>query len=193
MWPVGNPWWDFAGSVSLAFIPAGIGVAVLRHRLFDIDLLISRTAVFVGADRRGRLRSLAIVGYLGASSVVAAVAAALVFGTARQQVQRRVNLLVYGERDDPYTVLTRLGERLAQVQDPLAVLATSTATVREALQLSYARIDADGGRSYELGTRPAHPVELPLVAGGVTVGALLIGPRPARPRSARATCGCSPT
>ncbi|WP_326999722.1 sensor histidine kinase [Dactylosporangium sp. NBC_01737] len=178
IWPYANPWWDFAGSVSLAFIPAGIGVAVLRHRLFDIDLLISRTAVFVVLTGGVSVAYLVIVGYLGASSVVAAVAAALVFGTARQQVQRRVNLLVYGERDDPYTVLARLGERLAQVQDPLAVLATSTATVREALQLSYVRIDAEGGRSYEIGSRPADPVRLPLVAGGVTVGALLIGPRP---------------
>ncbi|MEV0564330.1 sensor histidine kinase [Dactylosporangium sp. NPDC050588] len=181
IWPAGNVWWDLAGSVSLALVPAGIGVAVLRHRLFDIDLLISRTAVFVVLTGGVSCAYLVIVGYLGASSVVAAVTAALVFGTARTWVQRRVNLLVYGERDDPYTVLARLGERLAQTQDPLAVLATSTATVREALQLSYIRIDADGGRSYEIGTRPAEPVELPLVAGGVTVGTLLIGPRPGEP------------
>ncbi|UWZ51721.1 sensor histidine kinase [Dactylosporangium aurantiacum] len=178
IWPYDDVWWDLAGSVSLAGIPAAIGVAVLRHRLFDIDLLISRTAVFVVLTGGVGCAYLVIVGYLGASSVVAAVAAALVFGTARHRVQRRVNLLVYGERDDPYTVLTRLGERLAEVQDPLAVLATSTATVREALQLSYVRIDTDGGRSYEIGNRPAHPVELPLVAGGDTVGTLLIGPRP---------------
>ncbi|GAA3218360.1 sensor histidine kinase [Dactylosporangium siamense] len=178
IWPAEAGWWDLAGSVSLASVPAGIGVAVLRHRLFDIDLLISRTAVFVVLTGGVGGAYLVIVGYLGASSVVAAVAAALVFGAARQRLQRRVNLLVYGERDDPYTVLTRLGERLAQVQDPLAVLATSTATVREALQLSYVRIDADGGRTAETGTRPAHPARLPLVAGGVTVGELLIGPRP---------------
>jgi signal transduction histidine kinase len=176
IWPSGNLWWDLAGSVSLAGVPAGIGVAVLRHRLFDIDLLISRTAVFVVLTGGVGCAYLVIAGWLGASSVVAAVAAALVFGTARHHLQRRVNLLVYGERDDPYTVLARLGERLAQVQDPVAVLATSTATVREALQLSYVGIEA--GRFYEIGTRPPEPVQLPLVAGGETVGTLLIGPRP---------------
>ncbi|GAA0735484.1 GAF domain-containing sensor histidine kinase [Dactylosporangium roseum] len=177
VWPLAEPW-DVAGGVAIALIPAGIGIAVLRHRLFDIDLLISRTVVFVALSAGVAGAYLLVVGVLGASSVVAAVVAALVFGALRQWLQRRVNLLVYGERDDPYTVLTRLGERLAQVPDPGAILETSTATVREALQLSYVGIEVGGGRSYELGTRPPNPAALPLVAGREPVGTLLLGPRP---------------
>ncbi|GAA2636393.1 hypothetical protein GCM10010399_81680 [Dactylosporangium fulvum] len=178
IWPLADEPWDVVGGLSIVLIPAGIGIAVLRHRLFDIDLLISRTVVFVALSAGVAGAYLLVVGVLGASSVVAAVVAALVFGALRQWLQRRVNLLVYGERDDPYTVLARLGERLAQVPDPGAILETGTATVREALQLSYVGIEVSGGRSYELGTRPPNPAALPLVAGGEPVGTLLLGPRP---------------
>ncbi|MEV6930215.1 sensor histidine kinase [Dactylosporangium sp. NPDC051485] len=178
VWPVDGAAWDVADGLAIALIPAGVGVAVLRHRLFDIDLLISRTAAFAVLTAAVSGAYLLAVGALGASSVLAAVAAALVLGGLREWVQRRVNLLVYGERDDPYTVLTRLGERLAAVPDPGAILATATGTVREALRLSYVGVEVDGGPLYELGTRPADPVTLPLVAGGEPVGALRLGPRP---------------
>ncbi|WP_433073037.1 GAF domain-containing sensor histidine kinase [Dactylosporangium sp. CA-052675] len=178
VWPVEGTAWDAVAGLAIALVPAGIGVAILRHRLFDIDLLISRTAAFVTLSAAVAGAYVLVVGALGASSVLAAVAGALVFGALRQWVQRRVNLLVYGERDDPYTVLARLGERLAAVPDPGAILATSTSTVREALQLSYVGIEVDAGPLYELGARPADPVTLPLVAGGEPVGALRLGPRP---------------
>ncbi|WP_238015853.1 sensor histidine kinase [Dactylosporangium sp. AC04546] len=178
IWPASDSLWNIAGGLASALIPAGIGIAVLRHRLFDIDLLISRTAVFVALSAAVAAAYLLVVGVLGASSVIAAVAAALVFGALRQWMQQRINLLVYGERDDPYTVLARLGERLATVPDPGAILAAGTVTVREALQLSYVGIFVGAGRSYELGRRPADPVALPLVAGGEPVGELLLGPRP---------------
>ncbi|WP_432986235.1 sensor histidine kinase [Dactylosporangium sp. CA-233914] len=178
IWPHDNAGWDVAGGLAMALVPAGIGVAILRHRLFDIDLLISRTVVFAALTTAVTGAYLLVVGVLGASSVLAAVAAALVFGGLRQWVQRRVNLLVYGERDDPYTVLARLGERLAAVPDPGAILAASTSTVKEALRLSYVGIEVDAGPVYELGERPAEPVTFPLVAGGEPVGALRLGPRP---------------
>ncbi|MGI5242047.1 sensor histidine kinase [Dactylosporangium sp. CA-139066] len=177
-WPPAGAPWDVAGGLSIAVLPVGVGVAVLRHQLFDIDLLISRTAVFVALSACVAGAYLFVVGVVGASSVLAAVAGALVFGALRQRLQRRVNLLVYGERDDPYTVLARLGERLAAVPDPGALLAAATATVREALQLSYVGIEVDGGPVYELGERPEAPATLPLVAGGEPVGTLRLGPRP---------------
>ncbi|WP_433215504.1 sensor histidine kinase [Dactylosporangium sp. CS-047395] len=177
LWPDADAPWDVAGGLAIALVPAGIGVAVLRHRLFDIDVLISRTAAFAVLSGLVALAYLLVVGVLGASSVLAAVAGALVFGGLRQVVQRRVNLLVYGERDDPYTVLARLGERLAAVPDPGAILAASTATVREALRLTYVGIEVSDGPLFELGTRPGEPVVLPLVAGGEPVGALRLGAR----------------
>ena len=184
IWPYGSVFWDLLGGVSAALIPIGVGIAIRQHRLFDIDLLISRTAVFVTLSAAVGGAYVLVVGLLGAGfdtsalpvSFVGAAVAALIFAPLRHWLQRRVNLLVYGERDDPYAVLARLGQRLEQTQDAGAVLATSTATVREALQLSYVEIETVDGRSYRLGVPPPDPVRLPLAANE-PVGHLLLGPR----------------
>ncbi|MEV0395366.1 sensor histidine kinase [Polymorphospora rubra] len=185
LFPYENVLWDLAGSASVSSILVAVGIAILKHQLFDIDLLISRTAVFVTLSACVGGAYVLVVGLLGAGfdtsaslpvSFVGAAVAALIFAPLRHWLQRRVNILVYGERDDPYAVLARLGQRLEQTQDSSAVLSTSTATVREALQLSYVEIQTVDGRSYRLGTPPADPVRIPLVAGE-PVGDLLLGPR----------------
>ncbi|RIV41180.1 sensor histidine kinase [Micromonospora radicis] len=185
VFPYGSVFWDLAGGISAALIPIAIGIAIRQHRLFDIDLLISRTVVFVALSTGVGGVYVLVVGLLGAGfdssaslpvSFVGAAVAALLVAPLRHWLQRRVNLLVYGERDDPYAVLARLGERLEQTPDAAAVLATSTRTVREALQLSYVEIATVDGRSYRLGVPPAEPVRLPLSAGE-PVGHLLLGPR----------------
>ncbi|MEV6813201.1 sensor histidine kinase [Micromonospora sp. NPDC051296] len=185
LWPYGSVFWDVAGGVSGTLILVAVGIAIRQHRLFDIDLLISRSAVFVTLSAAVGGAYVLVVGLLGAGfdasaslpvSFVAAAVATLIFAPLRHWLQRRINLLVYGERDDPYAVLARLGQRLEQTQDASAVLATSTATVREALQLSYVEIQTVDGRSYRLGVPPPDPVRLPLAANE-PVGHLLLGPR----------------
>ncbi|MEV7226713.1 histidine kinase [Polymorphospora sp. NPDC051019] len=185
LFPYENAVWDFAGGASVSLVLVALGIAILKHQLFDIDLLISRTAVFVTLSACVGGAYVLVVGLLGAGfdtsaslpvSFAGAAVAALIFAPLRHWLQRRVNILVYGERDDPYAVLARLGQRLEQTQDSSAVLSTSTATVREALQLSYVEIQTVDGRSYRLGSPPADPVRIPLVAGE-PVGDLLLGPR----------------
>jgi signal transduction histidine kinase len=179
VWPAESTAWDVAGGLATTAIPVALGIAILRHRLFDIDLIISRSVVYLILSVLVGGAYLAVVGVLGASaSIVAAAAAALLLTPVRDRLQRRVDQLVYGERDDPYAVLSRLGARLEQVQEPGAVLAAGAATVKDALQLSYVGVRVAGGHTYELGTRPGRPVDLPLVAAGEPVGRLRLGPRP---------------
>ena len=45
----------------------------------------------------------------------------MLFQPLRGRLQRAVNRLMYGERDDPYRVLTRLGQRLEATLAPEAV------------------------------------------------------------------------
>ncbi len=101
---------------------ASYGVAITRYRLYNIDVVISRTltyAVLVGCITG--VYALIVVG-VGtvvdtgsnlALSVVAVAVVAVAFEPFRVRVQRWVNRLVFGERATPYEVLAQATRRLA--------------------------------------------------------------------------------
>ena len=129
--------------------PLILPIVILRYRLFDIDIIINRTLVY------GLLTTLivclyvVVVNVLGAvlhssgspmNSLVATGLIAVLFQPLRSRLQRMVNRLMYGERDEPYAVLSRLGSRLEATLAPEAVLPTIVETVASALKLPYAAI-----------------------------------------------------
>ncbi len=189
-----NPMIDHVDNVlymiAVAPIPAAVGIAVLRYRLYDIDFIINRTLVY------GTLTAcvvgiyVLVVGYLGATfrtggnlavSLVATGVVAVLFAPLRDRLQRAVNRLLYGERDEPYAVLSRLGQRLEATISPGAVLSTVVETIAEALKLPYAAVEIERNGAFETeaatGERVEDPLRLPLVYGGETVGRLVLGPR----------------
>jgi hypothetical protein len=96
-------------------------IAILRYRLFDIDVVINRTLVYGGATAAIVAVYALIVGGLGAifgaqSNPVVAFGAACVvavlFQPVRTHIQRAVNRLMYGQRDEPYAVLAQFGRQL---------------------------------------------------------------------------------
>jgi signal transduction histidine kinase len=114
-------------------------------------------------------------------------AAALVALPLRDRLQRAANRLVYGDRDEPYRAISRLGERLEASLDIDAVLPAVVATVAESLRLSYVAVelrdgdDGPAGIAAEHG-RPRHDGadslhRIPLVHRGEAIGALLLSPR----------------
>ena len=181
---------------ALLLIPLSIGIAILRHHLFDIDILINRTLVYGALTVSVVGIYVLVVGYLGALfrmaggqanlaiSVLATGLVALLFQPLRGRLQRGVNRLMYGPgRDDPYAVLSRLGQRLEATLAPEAVLPTIVATVKESLKLPYTAIalkhaDAD---AFAVAAASGIPVDdvlhLPLVYQNETVGQLLLAPR----------------
>jgi len=130
-------------------IPVCVGIALLRYRLWDIDVIINRTLVYVTLTVSViGLYVLVVVG-LGtliqvqgnlALSLLATGLIAVLFQPLRLRLQRAVNRLLYGERDDPYTVLARLGSRLEATLVPEKVLPTIVETVAQALKLPYVAI-----------------------------------------------------
>jgi signal transduction histidine kinase len=88
---------------------------------------------------------------------------------------------MYGERDEPYKVLSRLGRRLEGTLAPEAALTTIVETVAEALKLPYAAIllkrDGEFATAAEHGTPVGEPVTLPLAHQKETVGRLVVAPR----------------
>jgi len=127
-----TPWNSYwIGLTGLGLFTTGVAIAIVRHRLYDIDLLINRTLVY------GLLTALVVglyvatVGLLGMvmrqragllASLVATGVVAVVFQPLRERLQRAVNRLLYGERQDPYKVLAGLGQRLEATVAAQAVL-----------------------------------------------------------------------
>jgi signal transduction histidine kinase len=176
--------------VAVLLIPLSIGIAMLRHHLFDVDVLINRTLVYGVLTASVVGIYVLIVGSLGAlfqtrgNLLIALVATGLVavfFQPLRDRLQRAVNHLMYGERDEPYVVLARLGQRLDATLAPDAVLPTIAETIAQAFKLPYAAIalDQDGMcvTATAVGTPVADPVRLPLTYQGQPIGQLVLGPR----------------
>lgn len=179
-----------AVNLFLLLIPLSLGVAILRYRLWDIDVVINRTLVY------GTLTACVVgiyalvVGGLGTLlhapgnlliSLVGAGLVAVLFAPLRERLQRGANRLMYGERDDPYAVLSRLGHRLGATFEPGAALSAIVETVAGALKLPYAAIAIKRGEDFEVaaarGVPTGEETALPLSYGGEVVGRLLLAPR----------------
>jgi len=117
-----------AASAALAMpvvlvVPAAITVAVLRYRLFDIDVVISRTLLVAGLAGFITVAYVGIVVGVGsligggdepnlALSVVATAVVAVAFQPVRRGLQRVANRLVFGRRATPYDVLSGFATRV---------------------------------------------------------------------------------
>ena len=175
---------------ALLLIPLSIWIAILRYHLFDIDILINRTLVYLLLTAIVVGTYMFVVGYLSTLfhvennlviSILAAGCVAVLFAPLRDRLQRGVNRLMYGERDDPYAVLSRLGQRLEATLAPEAVLPTIVETVKESLKLPYTAIALRQDDAFAVAIASGIPVaealRLPLVYQNETVGQLLLGPR----------------
>jgi signal transduction histidine kinase len=88
---------------------------------------------------------------------------------------------MYGERDEPYAVLSRLGHRLETTLAPDAALKTIVETIAQALKLPHAAIalkqDGKSAVAAEYGTPVGESVILPLAYQRESVGELVLTPR----------------
>lgn len=173
-------------AVAVGVLPLALGVAMLRHRLFDGDRLLNRTLVYAVltvavAGVFGLTVGLAssALGGDGTGAVVAAVVIALGLAPARDLVQRVVDKLLYGQRRDPYAALTGLGQQLSAAIAPDEVLPVVVRTVRGALRLPYVAVTLSGDTTPAAaeGEPVPHVVDLPLRHAGAEVGRLAIGLR----------------
>jgi signal transduction histidine kinase len=117
-------WLNTAGAV-IAFgsIPVGIGIGILRHRLYDIDVVINRTvlfgllAAFITAIYVGIVIGIgSLVGGRGNLflSIVATAVVAVAFQPIRARARHFANRLVYGKRATPYEVLSTFSDQLGE-------------------------------------------------------------------------------
>lgn len=131
-------------SLVILGIALATSIAILRHRLYDIDLIINRTLIY-GTLSAGVLGIYAlVVGALGTlfqargswiTALVATGLVAILFQPFRERLQRWVNHLIYGQRDEPFEVLARLGQQLEGILSPGMVYKTIVETVSRTLKL----------------------------------------------------------
>jgi signal transduction histidine kinase len=167
-----------------------IGFAILRYRLWDIDLVISRTLVY--GTLTIAIIGVYIVGVMGMSSLldiendtipslIVTGIIAVSFQPARELLQRAVNQLIYGDRDTPGDVLARLGHRMEDTLSPDDVLQTIVTTIRDSLRIPYAGIvlkrEGQDILMAESGEPPDVLVTYPMTYQGELVGELKVAPR----------------
>ena len=180
-------------ALALIVVCVGIAVAVLRYRLYDLDLVVNRALVYGVLTVAVVGSYVAVVGLVGSYlsrrgdvvvSLVVTGVVAVCFQPLRERVQRSVNRLMYGERDDPYAALAALSRTLGSARELDAVLPAAVETIARTLALEHVAVtvadgDAEQHRSVAAHGRPGgEPVVFPLVHQGIEIGELRLTLRP---------------
>jgi signal transduction histidine kinase len=112
-----------ASVTSFVLIPISIGFAILKYRLYDIDVVINKALVYGAMAAFITAVYVAIVVGIGRSigsernlglAIFATALVAVAFQPVRERVQRFANRLVYGKRATPYEVLSEFSGGVAQ-------------------------------------------------------------------------------
>jgi hypothetical protein len=135
-----------AVTLSFAGVPIAVGFAVLRYRLYDIEVLINRTLVY------GLLTAILALVYLGGvvglqgalraltgqesqlAVVASTLAIAALFGPLRRRIQAFIDRRFYRKKYDAAKTLESFGARLRDETDLAALREDLVGVVRETLQ-----------------------------------------------------------
>jgi signal transduction histidine kinase len=183
--------------VLFAAMNVAIAIAILRHRLFDIDLVISRTVAYGALAAVITAFYVAVVagvgGILAAGSasrlllaVVATAFVAVAFQPLRTRLERLANRLVYGVRAVPYEVLADFTSRLDGRQSSLELLPVMARMLAQGTGCDAATVWLDeNGREVPASSFPEHQQvtpdtatrSVPLRHAGANLGRLAVARR----------------
>jgi signal transduction histidine kinase len=194
---------------TLVLLDAAIAIAMLKHRLYDIDVIIGKTVVYgiLGAFITVVYVLVVVVigAFIGATEGLAIIATAIVAVAAqpvREKARRAANRLVYGKRATPYEVLSAFSESVGEAyagEDILLRMArllaegtgatAATVWLRIGSEIRPAAVwpaDAAGGSARPLNGRelpqfPGIDAAVPVRHGDELLGALTISKPPREP------------
>jgi signal transduction histidine kinase len=163
-------------------VPVSCGIAILKHGLYDLDVVISKTVVYAVLAAFFTAVYLAIVVGIGTAigsthssflTVLAAATIAVAFNPVRDRAKRFANRMVYGKRASPYEVLSEFSERVAgtySVEDVLPRMATLLGEGTGARDATvWLRVGAELRPSATWGTNGAEPAPIPMADGELPI------------------------
>src|SRR5829696_1221647 len=172
-------------ALGVAALPVSVGVAVLQHRLYEVDVLVNRTLLY--ALLTSAVAAVYVLVVAGAGAMLnareagwlpwlATAVVAVAFQPLRETIQGAVNRLTYGGWDEPQALLRALHTRLEQAATPDRALDDVLAAVVESLKLTrVAVVTPDGIELASAGSPPTGAGRrLPLAHAGTTVGELVV-------------------
>jgi N-terminal 7TM region of histidine kinase len=144
--------WEIA-IVGLAALPVGIGIGILKYRLYDIDRIISRTLAYavitgllVGVYAGLVLLATQVLGFASTWAVAAStLAAAALFTPVRRRVQRVVDRRFNRARYDADAAVAAFAARLSGAVALDEVRADLLASVAGALEPAHVTVWISGG------------------------------------------------
>jgi two-component system, NarL family, sensor kinase len=133
--------------LAFCLIPAAIAIAVLRHNLLDIRLVVSRAVLWLALTAGVVAGYVGLVALLGqwlaerSSTLLAALLVALAFNPLRLRAQRLVDRLFYGHGRDPVRAAADVEAQLGSSNDLQDLLEA----IRGTLRLPYAALERGTG------------------------------------------------
>jgi signal transduction histidine kinase len=183
------------GSLTAILLPGAIIYGILRHRLFDLDLVVRKSVAYGAASLLIAAAYAVIAAAPGMMlgnrvpvtlAVTVTIAAALAFQPLRRRLESAVSRRLFGDRVRQYQLLRNLGTTMEQTAELDELLPRLAHAIRDGIGASWVRVrlrDADGswldepvGIAGEVTGDSAAGVDL--VRARETVGRVDLGPKP---------------
>jgi signal transduction histidine kinase len=183
---------------TIMLLPITLAIGLLRHRLFDIEVVLRKSLVYGALWVAITLGYLGLTGALGIAVgarlplglvVLLTIVATQLFQPARRRLERLADRWVFGERLTGYELLTRFGTTLEGAFDLGELIPQVAGAVRQGLGVAWVRVSLQRGAGSEAILEqvvaegidlhdPATPAATaPLVHAGEQIGRIESGPK----------------
>jgi signal transduction histidine kinase len=200
---------------TIMLLPLTLAIGLLRHRLFDIEIVLRKSLVYSGLWLAITFGYLAVTAGLGLAAsaqlpiglvVLLTIVLMLLLQPARRRLERLADRWIFGERLSGYELLTRFGATLESAFDLSELIPRVAASVRQGLAVEWVRVslrhdrgdqsmlEPSGAAGIDLHDQALPAMTAPIAHGGEQLGAIECGPKiegqlDARDRELLATLG----
>ncbi len=180
---------NFVNGVAMTWLAIAIAQIIINQQLFDIRFVLNRALAYSALILSTGVLYGLIVGGLGTLfrqsnfwfSVLATGIIAVLFHPMLIGFRQAANRLFYGERNDPYRAISKLGQQLENALKPDDLAQTIVHTVASTLRLPFVALQMHSFSNITymvaVGEPIAQPLEFLLLAKGRNVGSLVVSNR----------------